>query len=87
MRSTLQVMIGLSLFISALSALLYHWGLLQRVVRAMAHRVVVMKDGKVVEEQRLYDGRARIRDVRVAPDGAVWLTTDEDEGKVLRVTP
>ncbi|WP_416907975.1 MAG: PQQ-dependent sugar dehydrogenase [Polymorphobacter sp.] len=28
----------------------------------------------------------RVRDVRVAPDGAVWVTTDEPEGRVLRVS-
>jgi glucose/arabinose dehydrogenase len=28
----------------------------------------------------------RIRDVRVAPDGAIWVTTDNAGGKVLRLT-
>jgi glucose/arabinose dehydrogenase len=30
---------------------------------------------------------ARIRDVRQGPDGALYLLTDEDDGRVLRVTP
>ncbi|MCC5793400.1 MAG: PQQ-dependent sugar dehydrogenase [Chromatiales bacterium] len=29
----------------------------------------------------------RIRDVRVAPDGSIWLLTDSADGRVLRVTP
>lgn len=29
----------------------------------------------------------RVRDVRVGPDGAVWVLTDEDNGKILRITP
>jgi glucose/arabinose dehydrogenase len=31
--------------------------------------------------------RARIRDVRMGPDGALWLLTDGPGGKLLRVTP
>jgi glucose/arabinose dehydrogenase len=30
--------------------------------------------------------KARIRDVRVAPDGAIWVTTDEESGRVIRVS-
>ncbi|MBV9841937.1 MAG: PQQ-dependent sugar dehydrogenase [Sphingomonadaceae bacterium] len=29
----------------------------------------------------------RIRDVEVAPDGALWLIEDEDSGRLLRLTP
>jgi glucose/arabinose dehydrogenase len=29
----------------------------------------------------------RIRDVRVGPDGDVWLLTDSPEGAILRVQP
>ena len=44
--------------------------------------------GRVVGQSRIFPSiRARIRDVRVAPDGAVWLTTDDEKGRVLRVTP
>jgi glucose/arabinose dehydrogenase len=44
--------------------------------------------GRVIGQQRIFPAiTARIRDVRVAPDGAVWLTTDDDTGRVLRVTP
>lgn len=30
---------------------------------------------------------ARLRDVRSGPDGALYLLTDDEDGKVLRVTP
>ncbi|MFC3712596.1 PQQ-dependent sugar dehydrogenase [Sphingoaurantiacus capsulatus] len=60
------------------------------IVGALAHehvRRVDLNGTKVVGQQRLFpDLTARIRDVRVAPDGAIWLTVDEDEGRVLRVT-
>lgn len=42
----------------------------------------------VVEEERLLEGLGRrIRDVRVGPDGALWLLTDHDPGQVLRLEP
>jgi glucose/arabinose dehydrogenase len=33
------------------------------------------------------NGGQRIRDVREAPDGAVYLLTDEAAGRLLRVEP
>ena len=30
---------------------------------------------------------ARLRDVAVAPDGAVWLIEDAEQGRLLRLTP
>jgi glucose/arabinose dehydrogenase len=46
-------------------------------------------DGEKVtkEERLLQDLRERIRDVRQGPDGALWLLTDNSNGRVLRVTP
>jgi glucose/arabinose dehydrogenase len=50
-------------------------------------RVRLSADGRVLGQESLLKGlEARIRDVRVAPDGSVWLTTDDASGKVLRVT-
>ena len=40
----------------------------------------------VGQERALRNLGERIRDVRVAPDGAVWVTTDDDSGKVLRLS-
>jgi glucose/arabinose dehydrogenase len=49
---------------------------------------LVMKDGKVAQEERyLGDLRERIRDVRQAPDGSIYVVTDSRSGQVLRVTP
>ncbi len=41
---------------------------------------------KVSHEERIRIG-ARIRDVQTGPDGAVYLLTDEDDGKLLRLAP
>lgn len=55
---------------------------------SMALVRLVMKDDKVVGEERLLTGRKeRIRDVVEAPDGAIWLLTDDANGKLLRVVP
>jgi aldose sugar dehydrogenase len=49
---------------------------------------LVMKDGKVVQEERyLGDLRERVRDVRQAPDGSLYLLTDARNGQILRITP
>jgi glucose/arabinose dehydrogenase len=43
---------------------------------------------RVVAEERLLAGRVgRIREVRVGPDGLVYLLTDEANGKLLRLVP
>ncbi|WP_138468509.1 PQQ-dependent sugar dehydrogenase [Poseidonocella sp. HB161398] len=44
-------------------------------------------DGRVTGEQRYLQGFARIRDVEIAPDGAVMILTDEDNGALIRLTP
>lgn len=42
----------------------------------------------VVEEERLLENLGlRIRDVRVGPEGALWLLTDHDPGQLLRLDP
>ena len=48
---------------------------------------MVVKGDKVVsEEPLLTELRARIRDVRVGPDGAIYIMTDDDTN-LLKVTP
>ncbi|MBB4572200.1 PQQ-dependent sugar dehydrogenase [Rhizobium lentis] len=43
--------------------------------------------GAFVAEERLFEGEyGRIRDVVVAPDGALLFVTDEDDGALLRVS-
>src|SRR5205085_5560060 len=60
-------------------------------VGALAGRMLVRLelDGeKVTKEERLLHGlNERIRDVRQGPDGAVWLATDNAQGRILRVVP
>lgn len=47
-----------------------------------------IKDGRVVKEERLLQGlNERIRDVRQGPDGALYLLTDNNAGRILRVAP
>jgi glucose/arabinose dehydrogenase len=45
-------------------------------------------DGKVVKEERLLESLGeRIRDVRQGPDGMLYLLTDSEEGRLLRLKP
>jgi glucose/arabinose dehydrogenase len=47
-----------------------------------------MRGGRVLAEHRyLADLGERIRDVRVGPDGLVYLLTDSPQGRVLRLRP
>jgi glucose/arabinose dehydrogenase len=47
-----------------------------------------IKDGKPVQEERLLTNlNERIRDVRQGPDGALYLLTDNDAGRILRLAP
>ena len=49
---------------------------------------LTIEDGDVVEpEDLLTDLNERIRDVRMGPDGALWLLTDSPRGKVYRMVP
>jgi glucose/arabinose dehydrogenase len=43
-------------------------------------------DGEEVKAEERIPMAARIRDVRQAPDGSVYLLTDEDNGKILRLS-
>jgi glucose/arabinose dehydrogenase len=43
---------------------------------------------KVIKEERMLKGTfGRIRDVRAAPDGLLYLLTDESDGKLIRLEP
>jgi glucose/arabinose dehydrogenase len=47
---------------------------------------LVLENGRVIGEERLLiDLGERVRDVAVAPDGAVWAVTDEADGKLVRL--
>lgn len=53
------------------------------------HVVRMETDGdRVIGRERLLeDLEERIRDVRTGPDGYIYVTTDSDEGRVLRLVP
>lgn len=51
-------------------------------------RRIDMEDGEIVGEEVLFaELESRIRAVQAAPDGSLYLLTDGEGGKVLRVTP
>jgi glucose/arabinose dehydrogenase len=51
-------------------------------------RMELSADGHVVAMERMLENLAqRFRDVRVGPDGAVYVLTDETAGAILKITP
>lgn len=50
-------------------------------------RLTLEGDRIVAEERLLTDLNARLRDVRVGPDGFVYVLTDSNNGALLRVSP
>jgi glucose/arabinose dehydrogenase len=44
-------------------------------------------NGVIGQESRMFEGIfGRIRDVKIAPDGSIWLLTDEDDGRIIRIS-
>ncbi len=50
-------------------------------------RLALENEAVVAEESLLADRGERIRDVRQGPDGALYVLTDDKNGKILRVAP
>ena len=50
-------------------------------------RLVLQGDRVIAEERLLGDLNARIRGVNEGPDGALYVLTDGNEGKILRLVP
>jgi glucose/arabinose dehydrogenase len=48
-------------------------------------RRVVLSQGAVTGQEILLRDQGRLRDVRVGPDGAIYVLTDEQNGRVLRL--
>jgi glucose/arabinose dehydrogenase len=61
------------------------------LVGALAYQLLVrleLDGDRVVHEERLLEGElGRIRDVRVGPDGLVYLLTDDTDGGIYRLAP
>jgi len=52
------------------------------------YRVVFNEDGSVSQERYLEDLKARVRDVREGPDGAIYIALQSAKGgRVLRLSP
>ena len=60
-------------------------------IGALAHehlaRLVIENDKVIKEEKLLTERGERIRDVRLGPDGLLWILTDESDGSLLRLKP
>lgn len=54
------------------------------IAQAVIH--LHLENDRVVSEERIPIG-ARVRDVTEAPDGAIYIITDETDGRLLRLTP
>jgi glucose/arabinose dehydrogenase len=51
-------------------------------------RMKLDDDGRVIGTERLLENLGqRLRDVRVGPNGAVYVATDETAGAILKITP
>ncbi len=62
--------------------------LLVAALKERSVRRVPLAGGTPGPQERLFTELGeRLRDVRVGPDGAVWLLTDSAQGRVLRVVP
>ena len=50
-------------------------------------RRVVLDGNRVVHQETLLEGRARIRAVEIGPDGYLYLLTDAPDGALVRLEP
>lgn len=44
------------------------------------------RDNRLVEQASVLSGLGRLRDVRSAPDGSIWVLTDSSNGKIMRLS-
>ncbi|HET9275734.1 MAG TPA: PQQ-dependent sugar dehydrogenase, partial [Gemmatimonadales bacterium] len=48
---------------------------------------LTVENGRVTKEERYLSDVGRVRDVQQGPDGLLYIVTDEDDGRLLRVVP
>lgn len=48
-----------------------------------------LEDGRILHEERLFDGDIdfRIRDIEQGPDGLLYILSDEDNGRLIQLSP
>ncbi|MCX7262216.1 MAG: PQQ-dependent sugar dehydrogenase [Burkholderiales bacterium] len=75
-------------FVSGLQFPQWQGSLLIGALRGQMLVRLTLDGEKVLSEERLFQGRpGRIRDVRMGPDGLVYLLTDDAQGALLRLEP
>ena len=75
-------------FVSGSQFPLWQGNLLVGALRGQMLVRLVLDGEKVIREERLLQGRAgRIRDVRMGPDGLVYLLSDSPIGALMRLEP
>ena len=66
----------------------WHGKLLVTALAARHGRVLTLNGAQIVDDQIILDELGeRLRDIRSDPEGAVWVLTDANPGRVLRLTP
>ena len=51
-------------------------------------RRVRLRNGAVIEQETFFkELEERIRDMRFGPDGALYILTDNEKGRILKVIP
>ena len=59
-------------------------------IGALSHQHLArvrFRDGREVESEKLLEGIGRVRDVRVGPDGYLYLAIDAKDGRIVRLEP
>lgn len=57
------------------------------LLKERLHRLTI-ENGNIVEDEILIEGKiGRIRDVRMGPDGNLYLLTDEEDGGLFKLEP
>ena len=75
-------------FVSGSQFPLWQGSMLVGALRGQMLVRLTLEGDKVLSEERLLQGRpGRIRDVRMGPDGLVYLLTDDPQGALLRLEP